>query len=60
MTIDWMNPSGDVIEAKRIGYEEGLAERDEDLAEVQAENERLRAALRDIGGARARHWEGSR
>ena len=28
--IDWLNPSEDVLEAKRIGYEEGYAKGHED------------------------------
>ena len=30
MTIDWMNPSEDILEARRIGFEEGLNESEEE------------------------------
>ena len=44
MSIDWMNPSDDVVEAKRIGYEEGLAEAEEQIASLNtglADHERM-------------------
>lgn len=49
--IDWMNPSDDVIEAKRIGYNEGIAQnadviqrQDDEIACLTAE---LAACSRD-------------
>jgi len=36
MTIDWMNPSDDLVEARRIGYEEGQVSMQEKLDEIEA------------------------
>jgi len=41
--IDWLNPSNDVVEAKRIGYEEGVKYADEQMEEIQAELEAAKA-----------------
>ncbi len=51
MTIDWMNSSDDIIEARRIGFEEGVASKLATNDDLQAENERLRGELREIGNA---------
>ncbi len=39
MAIDWLNPSDDILEARRVGRED----RDQEVDELQAEVERLRA-----------------
>ena len=44
--IDWMNPSNDVCEAKRIGYNEGRAECEEELATLTRRVEELEGVLR--------------
>ena len=47
MTIDWLNPSDDVLEAKQVGYNAGLAERNSELEAAQAETDDLRRQLEE-------------
>ena len=46
--IDWLNPSEDILEAKRVGYHEAAREWGEELADLQAEIERLQAKNTEI------------
>lgn len=46
--IDWLNPSDDIIVARRVGYAEGIMARDEELAELTAERDALEAELATI------------
>lgn len=43
--IDWLNPSDDIVEARRIGYDEGRASRDDEVAELTAERDALAAEI---------------
>lgn len=54
MTIDWMNPSDDVLEARRIGYDEAsadMAQLHDELAAAQAEKVRLQKIISDLVSA---------
>jgi hypothetical protein len=63
VSIDWLNPSDDVVEARRIGYEEGQNETTAELVDAEDEVEQLQALetiYRDQSGAPADtpliHW----
>jgi len=45
MTIDWMNPSDDILEARRIGYEEGINANDSDRMTFQEYMNELRELI---------------
>lgn len=45
MAIDWLNPSEDIIEAKRVGYQNGLAEMESAIDEKDSEIEHLQAIV---------------
>ena len=45
MTINWMNPTNDVQEARRIGYEEGYDSRDEEVCDLEGQVEELVAIV---------------
>lgn len=53
--IDWLNPSDDILEARRIGYQEGCAVGEGDRVELNGEVERLQVIIaklpKDADGA---------
>jgi hypothetical protein len=53
--IDWMSPSDDILEAKRVGYHEAMAECEEKIAELKeqvaaahSENDRFRSLFANL------------
>ncbi len=46
--IDWINPSDDILEAKRVGYQNGLAEKEDEIAGLESEIEDLLAACKAV------------
>ena len=50
--IDWMNPSDDVLHAKRVGYHEGVNECEEYVNELKTEIAKQTAELRNVSTQR--------
>ena len=45
--IDWLNPSEDILEAKRIGYEEAMSQLEERERQIEAEAAHVVTVERD-------------
>jgi hypothetical protein len=56
--IDWLNPSDDILEARRIGYEEGVNAGYEVAGSLHAEIDRLREDMATAWGLIANAFEG--